>query len=271
MSIKIFIACHKPCDVRHDDVYSPIHVGRAISRFQEEMSWMTPDDSGENISKKNPTYCEMTAQYWAWKNITNVDYIGFCHYRRFQKVDFSKENAEQIMAHCDVILNEPIFTLTPRLLELKNYLIIEDIFIMFKIVKKLFPDYYDDLLAYSNGHYSYIANMFVCRKSIFDEYASWIFTILAECEKYIKLGSYSRQKRIFGYIAEYLMPVFFLHNKMHIKTVPFVYGDNQVYSLRTINKLKNCLLNVVFKRKKFKEPYFDPSIELGLKNDGVEL
>ena len=40
------------------------------------------DNDGENISSKNPMYCELTAQYWAWKN-ADADYYGFCHYRRY--------------------------------------------------------------------------------------------------------------------------------------------------------------------------------------------
>ena len=34
------------------------------------------DNIGNNISEKNSTYCELTAQYWAWKNDTDSDYIG---------------------------------------------------------------------------------------------------------------------------------------------------------------------------------------------------
>lgn len=40
MKVKIFIACHKPCEIRHDDVYTPIHVGFVNSKFKKEMKWM---------------------------------------------------------------------------------------------------------------------------------------------------------------------------------------------------------------------------------------
>ena len=43
---------------------------------------MLRDDTGEHISDRNRRYCELTTQYWAWKNVT-ADIYGFCHYRRY--------------------------------------------------------------------------------------------------------------------------------------------------------------------------------------------
>lgn len=40
------------------------------------------DNTGDNISIKNPSCCELTAMYLVWKNLKDVDYIGLCHCRK---------------------------------------------------------------------------------------------------------------------------------------------------------------------------------------------
>ncbi len=78
MNVKVFIACHKECEVPADTLYLPLFVGASGKKdigFQR-------DDSGENISAKNPLYCELTGLYWCWKNL-EYDYLGLAHYRRF--------------------------------------------------------------------------------------------------------------------------------------------------------------------------------------------
>ena len=51
--VKILVACHKPDSVYEDEVYTPIHVGRAISKCTDDMHHMIGDDTGDNISDKN--------------------------------------------------------------------------------------------------------------------------------------------------------------------------------------------------------------------------
>lgn len=55
-----------------DSVYLPIQVGAAL----HPALGYVPDNTGYNISDKNPNYCELTALYWAWKT-WNVNTSAF--------------------------------------------------------------------------------------------------------------------------------------------------------------------------------------------------
>lgn len=84
--IVIGIACHKPSELPDNDIYLPIHVGAALAK--KPLPGLQSDSEGDSISEKNPKYCELTAQYWLWKNV-DADYYGLCHYRRF--ISFAPE------------------------------------------------------------------------------------------------------------------------------------------------------------------------------------
>ena len=58
--------------------FTPINVGANTNHIKNEI---LKDNSLNNISDKNPYFCELTALYWAWKNNKN-DYVGLMHYRR---------------------------------------------------------------------------------------------------------------------------------------------------------------------------------------------
>jgi hypothetical protein len=75
-SIKIYQTFHK--DHVHNaqaEWLRPVGVGGYTHEGFES------DAQGDNIAALNPAYCELTVQYWAWKN-TRSDYVGLCHYRR---------------------------------------------------------------------------------------------------------------------------------------------------------------------------------------------
>ncbi len=271
--VTIFVVCHKPVDVISNDVYKPIHVGRAISKFKNEMSYMIGDDTGDNISEKNPYYCEMTAQYWAWKNYHDSEYIGFCHYRRFFTDTYTNDNIDTFLKNkYDVLMVGPVFRKGGRINFLKNFVCGEDILIFVKVLRKLYPDYYDTFVRYSNDFLDYPLNMIVCKKELFDEYAKWIFDILFECEKYIKLSPYSRGRRIFGYIAEYLMPIYFIHNNYRINRQPYYLLEKKMtnghYTIKS--RIARIVLKTIYysSRSQF---YYDEGIELGLKTDGIVI
>lgn len=81
--LKIFVSYKYKKPILANEIIVPIQTGRAIA--DEKFEGMIGDDTGDNISKENPRYNELSAQYWVWKNyeqIGNPEYVGFMHYRR---------------------------------------------------------------------------------------------------------------------------------------------------------------------------------------------
>lgn len=87
--IKILICCHKKTELPKKSIYLPVQVGKSRTGLNLEIQ---SDDEirgkkCDNISEYNNIYCEMTAAYWAWKNINklypDIEYLGLCHYRRY--------------------------------------------------------------------------------------------------------------------------------------------------------------------------------------------
>lgn len=277
--VKIFVATHKPGNVRHDEVYTPIHVGRAISKYKEEMADMIGDDSGDNISEKNSSYSEMTAYYWIWKNVKDVKYVGLCHYRRIFGIDISPDNVEQIMKRYDVIMIEPLYRTDSVFSCFSRFVAGEDLTILAQVIKKIYPDYYPTLISLCDGVKYHPFNMMMCSKDLFDQYAEWMFSILFECEKHIKPSPYVNGRRTIGYLAEMISQVYFIHNHKRIKSVPYYKIEETTKGLVKHSflgelrmKFYELLLHTIFMDKVKKDSplkYSNPAIVNGLRNDGI--
>lgn len=62
----VLVCCHKK-DYWYDGPgFLPIQVGKALSNIDLGIQG---DNTGDNISSKNPNYCELTAHYWYWKMV----------------------------------------------------------------------------------------------------------------------------------------------------------------------------------------------------------
>ena len=75
---KIYIAMHKPYAVPKDALYVPLQVGAE----GKKPFCAARDNEGENISEKNPGYCELTGLYWL-RYHADADVVGLVHYRRY--------------------------------------------------------------------------------------------------------------------------------------------------------------------------------------------
>lgn len=241
--IRILVTTHKNVVVPKSEILQPIQVGpgNKSNRFD----WALHDDEGENISKKNPMYCELTTQYWAWKNTTSP-YVGFCHYRRYFNFtsnvyeenpygevmdDFIDAEAvrrygldDATIRSCvegyDVITTGfkcladfPGDFSTPR----EHYaaapaLHIEDLNRCAAIVHRLFPDYAQDFDAFLAGERSCFCNMYIMRREIFSSYCEFLFPVLDEFVRETDMTTYSREAvRTPGHLAERLFNVWFMH------------------------------------------------------------
>lgn len=235
MNIKLLIAAHKQCELPNGTIYNPIQVGKALHPDVNLIGYQ-PDNEGINISDKNANYCELTAIYWGWKNL-DADYVGLVHYRRYLGVRkerdallsvLTTEEAEKLCKENDIVLPN------------KRRYYIETIFSHYGhthdkshlektrgILSDYSPEYLQAFDKVMNRRWAHMFNMFIMKKSLMDEYCSWMFPILFELEKQVDVKGLSPfDARLFGRISEFLLDVWILKNGYKYKEVKMIQiGD----------------------------------------------
>ena len=253
MKTKILVSYHDEHSLIKSEIIKPIQTGCANA--PKLFKGMLRDDYGENISADNDRYCELSAQYWAWKNydkLGNPDYIGFMHYRRHFMFDGWKGNPDWCWLPKGNVYFVPFMT-TKYYEHFSDNLIIDmvkdydcivlkpydvknlkskncrkqygklpeqdiknfDIFI--KTAKILYPDYISEIEKIEKGSVQYLCNMFVMRRELFEEYCQFCFSILKEVDKRIDASGLSVQAaRFLGYFGEFLLSMFVFKLKKRV-------------------------------------------------------
>lgn len=248
-TIKILTCIHKDDIYLKDKDYLPIQVGKALASCDLHIQG---DDSGDHISAKNPSYCELTALYWAWKNLKDIDYIGLCHYRRY--FDFHRQGrkgfpctlfptgeceGKDIRIPADILTRlEEGCVIMPKPMTLQLSLfndycvthVSDDLRTLERLVKSdgdpTFSQAFDDVMYYS--HKLRPCNMFIMGWSGFDRYCQWLFGILEKVEKETHIEYYSPyQKRIYGFMAERLLNVYLRARGLKTFEVPLLFFCDQ--------------------------------------------
>lgn len=245
MKIIILVAAHKPYRMPKDEVYLPIHVGLS----GKDSFGFIGDNSGDNISSKNFSYCELTALYWGWKNL-KCDAIGLVHYRRhFKGCGKGKDKFDRIMVGSEY---EKLLSQYDVLLPKKrNYFIetnekqylhahhSEGLIQTRKTILDLYPEYieaWDKYMGKTSGHRF---NMFVMRKEIADKYCEWLFSILEDVENKIDISSWSKsEQRVFGYLAERLLDVWLDKQELKTKDISYMFMEKQNWIIKGLKFLK---------------------------------
>lgn len=236
MNLKILVATHKKYWMPSDEIYLPIHVGK---ENKQDLGYIG-DNTGDNISLKNPNYCELTAVYWAWKNL-KADYIGLVHYRRyFTKHNFrncekkkqdilTKTDFAAILKDADIIVPDKRKYYIETIRSHYNHSHYEkDLNETEQIIKELFPEYHSSFKKVMERTWAHMFNMFVMRKDYFDEYCKWLFTVLFELEKRIDISTYTvMEARVFGFISELLLDVWLETKQLNYKEVNVSFMEKQ--------------------------------------------
>jgi len=251
MNSKILVATHKQYSFPKNNLYSPIHVGKALS--SDDFGYLS-DDSGLNISEKNRNFCELTALYWAWKNdyFKTYKYCGLSHYRRYFAGDLpfgkfsilSETQIDDLMNSYDILLPKKrkyyIETIENHYANAHN---ISDLENIKEIIQERCPEYIDSFDNLMQQKELYLFNMFVMRRELFEAYMEWLFDILFEFEKRVDISEYDNyQSRIFGFMSERLFNVWIIKKELNKKELKIVNIEGENLPLKVFGLLKRKFL-----------------------------
>lgn len=214
-NIKIYVMAHKTYRFPQEKIYIPVQVGAAL---HEDLG-LVRDDTGENISAKNPYYSELTGFYWMWKNGSACDIMGLCHYRRYflneKGILLSAQEIEILLENWDVIVSG-IATFEGGVSIYEQYEqhhYGKDLDALRESVRRLYPEYLDVYDEVMHGKEMYFGNMLIASKKTVDAYAKWLFDLLFDVEEHIDLSGYDDyNKRVFGFLSERLLMVWIRKN-----------------------------------------------------------
>lgn len=245
--VTIYVVSHKKAEFPKNKIYKTIQVGNKPD-FAE-----VRDNTHDNITEKNPNYCELTAAYWIWKN-DKSDITGLTHYRRyFFKTKYNnsienvldKKDIEEILKTYDIILPEKERIIKYNVKDAYGkFHHIEDFNKCRDIIEEKYPEYLEAFDKIANGRKLYLYNMFISNKKIFDEYYKWLFDILFELEKRVDISNYSDyDKRIYGFLSERLLSVWLQKNdNLKIKEIPVYNVEEKIFPQILIRKIQKILV-----------------------------
>ncbi|MBD5132454.1 MAG: DUF4422 domain-containing protein [Clostridiales bacterium] len=267
--VKVVVACHKKDpNIRSTEMYFPLQVGK---KLHADLDLGIPgDNTGENISDKNASYCELTAMYWAWKNLQSEDYLGLAHYRRYFDVDESTIRRE--LKKGNTLISKEYVSDVSNLVKLASFIGLEDTYILLDTLLDLYPEMKSSVIDYfCNSNKYTVFNMLIAHREVYNEYCRFLFPLLEKVESRVKPSGYTRQKRNIGYMGEALLGLWMSHNKLSVTALSTTSDKkNNPYKL----KIRNLIRNLTFKMNNLhrakKIDLYD-SVVVGLKNDGIFL
>ncbi len=255
MSTKIFVVYHKVSPIFRSEIFEPIQTGCANTTLD---LGLLKDNTGDNISHKNQHYGELSAWYWVWKNYLpahpEVDYVGFCHYRRFLDFfssgflrlpfaptlmqDFKKrfrrystDRINKILTTADVFLPQREHFFQSVLDQFAQSHPVSELNDMHTVFVAQHPSDEQFYEAVFSGYKMYTCLNFVMRREYFIDLCEWMFSLMFEYERNTNLDKFQSYDtiRLPAFIAERLLTVWILSRKMRIRHVnSFLLYERQI-------------------------------------------
>lgn len=255
-SLNILIAAHKPYWIPADPMYLPVLAGAACDGGRADIPGFARDDSGDNISLKNPRYSELTVLYWGWKNL-DCDYLGLAHYRRH----FAGDGKRGVIGEREMreyLAKAPVVVPTKRHYFIEsieshysNTFDVEHLNALREAIDEVSPEYREIFEGRMKGRSAHIYNMFVMRRDYLDAYCSWLFAVLEAAERRLDFtGMSAFEARVIGRISERLLDTWLEFNGVQ-------YAECPVTSTELVNwpKKISAFLAAKFFGKKYTESF----------------
>lgn len=251
MKVKVLVAAHKNYAMPSDPLYLPVFVGKDL--HPDVNNTFQGDNTGDNMSKKNPHYNELTAIYWGWKNLPDLDAMGLVHYRRYLSLNkqksldsvLSQAQAEKLLEDYDIILpsrrNYYIETNESHYLHAHYH---EPFEVMRQVIYDNYPEYIDAFELVMKRTWAHMFNMFIMKKQPLDEYCTFMYEVLAKVEARIDISSYSAyEQRVYGFLSELLLDVWLeVHPQYKTTEVNYVFMEKQNWLVKGWHFVKRKLL-----------------------------
>lgn len=243
--MSIYVITHKKFNpIVTDTFYKNLLVG--VDNGNKGQKDYLRDNTCDNISKKNSSFCELTGMYWLWKN-SKDPIIGIDHYRRyflkrvFPNKFLEEKDVKRILKKYDIILPKESYLegLTVKE-QFKKYHSDKVWDQCGMIIANDSAKYVKDWKWLENQKKGYFYNMLICNKKLYDDYCEWLFDILFKLEDKTDLSTMSSyNQRMYGFISERLLNVWVHHNSLKVKTMSVELFDGRSLVQKGIDKVKS--------------------------------
>lgn len=250
LNIEIQIAANKKFYFPVESQYYKI-IG--LGGYKHDGLWLPVcDDTGENISKKNFSYSELSGWYWLAKNKSLTEFIGLAHYRRLLLLDINHPEfeysrflrltpsyeimryltSERLLDSALKILEQDLI-IVPRSIPIgesiadhyRRHHLSQDWNLFILALKEVMGHGSNEVSFFDNSQNLIPYNMAIWRSSIFKKYIEDLFSILEWMDIHSSPATDFYQCRRPAFIAERFFTYYISINSIKTFSVPVILLD----------------------------------------------